>query len=300
MADQRVRSRHIAVLGSSGLVGGALVQECKQRKLRVTGTHYQHPAKGSRALDLTDPSAVGQFLDTVSPSVVICTAAETHVDRAETEEAMAAGLNVVAVGQLGQACASRDINLVFLSSDYVFDGTSGPYEEDDQPNPINVYGRQKLQAEQQLLATSRSTLVLRTTVVFGWERQGKNFVVRLLESLADGKTVDVPADQVGTPTYAPDLARATIELVLQGATGIVNVAGPTMMSRSEFAKTAAKVFGFNPGQINPILTRGLQQVADRPLQAGLVTIRLRKMVGDLMRDPLDALGNMAESEKYIG
>ena len=70
---------------------------------------------------------------------------------------------------------------------------------------------------------------------------------------------------------------------------------PTMMPRSEFAKTAAKVFGFNPGQINPILTRDLQQVADRPLRAGLVTTRLRTLVGDLMRDPLDALGNMAES-----
>jgi dTDP-4-dehydrorhamnose reductase len=174
--------------------------------------------------------------------------------------------NVTGVRHLVAAAGSLGARIVYFSSDYVFTGDAGPYSETDPVGPLSVYGRHKVLAEGSLPPGS---LIVRTTVVYGLEPQAKNFVYRLRGLLAEGREIPVPADQVGNPTYAPNLARAATTLARSGATGIYHVAGRDRVSRYEFALEVARVFSLPGDPIRPVTTAELHQPAPRPLSAGM-------------------------------
>ena len=137
-------------------------------------------------------------------------------------------------------------------------------------------------------------------MVYGWERQHKNFVYRLLDTLRDGKTLRVPADQVGTPTYAPDLAKAVRDLVASGARGVFHVVGPLRTSRYQFAQEAARVFGLDESLLQPVTTTGLDQTAPRPLNAGMSAEKAETALGRKLLDYREGLRVMAaESDVFL-
>src|SRR5262249_5131661 len=156
--------------------------------------------------------------------------------------------------------------------------------EDDLPNPLSVYGRSKLEAEQVLAeALGPALLTVRTTWVYGPERQGKNFAYQLAKTLSQGKPLVCPSDQGSNPSYRPDVARAVIGLTEAGRTGLVHVAGPEWVDRPRFARTLANGFGLDPGLIVPKTTAELGQPAARPLNGGLRTPLLDAWLPGILR-----------------
>ena len=251
------------VIGASGLVGTALLQALRDAGVNTIGTYAAHGQPGLRPLDVRDAAAVGRCIAESSADVVYLPASLTNVDYCETHPDESATVNVDGVRHV----AASGVRVVYFSSDYVFAGDAGPYREADPVRPISVYGRHKLLAEQSL---DRRALILRTTVVYGNEAQGKNFVYRLVSTLREGKSLRVPADQIGSPTYAPNLARAAVALEQRGAVGVYHLAGPERANRYEFAREAAAVFGLDARPLQPVTTAELGQAAARPLNAGMV------------------------------
>src|SRR5262249_13964381 len=153
---------------------------------------------------------------------------ESHPD-----EAMAANRDGPAVA--ARAAAKRGAGFVYFSTEYVFDGTASPYAEDDPVNPQSVYARSKLEGECRSVEEDPRTIALRTTVVYGPERQGKNTVYQILRRARSGEPIHVPNDQLTSPTYNVDLAAATVELIERDFRGVIHVAGPVVMNRHAFA-----------------------------------------------------------------
>ncbi len=266
-------STHL-VIGAAGQVGEHLAQALVQAGHPVAGADFL-PAAGIEPLDIRDLSQVQALVERVAPAVVYLPAALTNVDYCELHPAQSYGTNVLGVANVVAAANAAGARLVYFSSDYVFDGRAGPYTEAAPANPINEYGRHKLLAEHHIGLHARDYLIVRTTGVFGWERQGKNFVYRLWQTLSAGQPVRVPVDQVANPTYAPNLAAVTVDLAGAGARGVYNVVGPERLSRYEFACAAAETFGLDPRLVQPVATSELGQAAARPLNAGLVVDKVQ-------------------------
>jgi dTDP-4-dehydrorhamnose reductase len=254
------------IIGASGQVGGVLLRALGTG---ACGTFSSHALPGLRALDIRRPKEVDALVDEFHPDVIFLCAAVTDVDWCEAHAEESAATNVDGLTYVGRAAKRVGANLVLFSTDYVFDGESGPYRETDRTNPICVYGKQKLLAEQVV----PDALIIRTNGVYGWETQAKNFVCRLIDTLRAGRRMRVASDQFGSPTYAPDLAKTVLQLT--GSSGIFHVAGSEQMSRFEFAREAARVFDLDENLIEAVPTRALNQIAPRPLKAGLITGKLK-------------------------
>ncbi len=272
-------------------MGAAVADVLRARGHEVVGTHRGHPASGTEPLDLSDATAVGSLVRRVRPEAVFCPAGATHVDACEEDPAGARAANVS--GPLAAAEAAGAVPFVYFSTEYVFDGGSGPNREGDPPNPLSVYGATKLEAERALTARFPRALVVRTCGVFGPEAQGKNFVYQLRARLGRGERMRIPADQVSTPTYGLDLARACVDLVERGVAGIVHVAGPEALSRPAFAALACRALGLPESLLDPVPTAALGQRARRPLRAGLRVERLQALRITAPRPPAEGLAELA-------
>jgi dTDP-4-dehydrorhamnose reductase len=212
---------------------------------------------------------VEQLFAQLRPKVVFLPAALANVDYCETNSEASYRVNVAGCANVVRTAQQIGAKLVYFSSDYIFNGIAGPYREDDPANPICVYGFHKMMAEHYVASQMKNYLIIRTTVVYGWERQGKNFLYRLANVLGSGQQLYVPLDQVGSPTYAPNLAQVVLTLAASEATGVFNVVGPDRVDRYEFACEAARVLGMDVDGIVPVRTCDLRQTARRPLDAGM-------------------------------
>ncbi|WP_199248732.1 SDR family oxidoreductase [[Phormidium] sp. ETS-05] len=264
----------VLIIGASGLVGSHLLRSAQRRNWEVMGTYHNFPQPGLIPLRLTDAVGVRQLIREYEPDTIFLPAFRSHVDYCEQHPEETYQVNVA--GSVNVAIASGEVGakLVFYSSDYVFNGRNGPYRETDKPDPICVYGRQKLAVEEKIGRLLADFLILRITVVYGNEAQGKNFVSRLVTTLAEGQVLKVPQDQIGSPTLVDDIAEASCRLVAANANGIFHVVGPERMSRYQFALEVAKVFGLSGEKILPVTTAELAQAALRPLEAGMIGDKL--------------------------
>ncbi len=270
------------VIGASGLVGGALLRAAGAD---AVGTYHTRRRPGLRALDAADRDAVARLVEEVRADAILFPAGTPDVEWCEEHPAEARTQNLVPLR--AALAATRDLPFVAFSSDYVFDGTAGPYGESDPPAPISVYGRIKRELEAVLLAANGT--VVRPTGVFGREAEPpKNFVLRLIASLRRGETVSVPNDQVANPTYAEELARAVVRIAGAHERGIWHVAGPEQLARSDFARRIAKAFDLREDLIRAAPTAELGQKARRPLQGGLRCERYARRFGSAPCGPLDA------------
>ena len=268
-----------AVIGASGLVGQTLVRVLENNQYDVSGTYATHAVDGLVLLDIRDSSAVRKYFHKVQPEIVFLTAALTNVDYCEDHPEEAFRINTEGTKNVAREANRCGCKLVFYSTEYVFDGQNGPYDEEAQACPVSIYGKSKLEAERAIQDIVREHLILRTTVVYGWDRRSKNFAMQLYQNLQSGISMRVPEDQVGTPTLVDYLAEASVRLVQQETRGIVNVVGRDLVPRSEFAKALARLFGLNPDLIVPVPTSDLKQRAQRPLRGGLSVTRLSRLLG---------------------
>lgn len=211
------------ILGSKGQLGRGLAATAPQGSQLL-----QHDVD---TLDITDADAVGRAVKDAAPDIVLNAAAYTSVDRAEEEEALAQAVNGDAVGHIAQATRDAGARFVHVSTDFVFDGTaSRPYAPDAAPFPISAYGRTKLAGER---LASNDALIVRTAWVYAPE--GGNFVRTMLRLMGEREELGVVADQIGTPTYAPDLAAALWDLADKRVTGVHHYTDSGVASWYDFA-----------------------------------------------------------------
>ena len=284
------------VLGASGFVGGHVLATLRDLGMDATGTRFSTGDTNEFArLDVRDRAAVACLVDRIRPATIVLAAAATNVEACEAEPAASYDVNVRGTANVVAAAQTCGAGVVLLSTDYVFDGEAGPYRENDPVRPISTYGLHKVFAELHVIAHALRPLVVRTTVVFGREARGKNFIARLARELQAGRHVRVPFDQVGTPTYAPDLARAVVACVAAGVHGVVHVAGSERMARSEFALRAAQALGLDASLIEAVATDDLRQRAARPRSGGLVQSRRVVELGVALRTVEEGVADMQRS-----
>jgi CDP-6-deoxy-D-xylo-4-hexulose-3-dehydrase len=266
------------VIGASGLVGSVLLRLLEEQGAQALGTYCSRPQRGLVRLDLRDSDGIGRLLAEHRPDVVFLAGGFASVDRAEERPEEARAINesgTLAVARAAQAGGSR---LVFYSTDYVFDGCSGPYAEDDDPGPVNVYGETKLAAERIIAETLDDHLVIRTTAVYGWNANSPNFAMHVWQRLGDGEELRAPSDQITTPTLADYLSAVSLLLVQGDVRGRVNVVGADRLSRADFGRAVARALTLDPALVVPTATADLDQRAARPLEGGLRTDRLEALL----------------------
>ncbi len=278
------------IIGASGQIGGTLAALCVRRRIEVYGTSRK--GQGFLYLDLADPVSIKDAFEKSTPDLVLLCSAMTHVDNCERDPELARKVNAAGPALVAEECRRAGSKLVYFSTEYVFDGTSGPYGEGDPVNPVSVYGRTKLEGERAALGL-KGALAVRTTVVYSHNPASKNFIMQLISNHRSKAAMRVPSDQFSNPTYAADLAAAVLDLAEKDASGIYNVVGPDWLSRYDFALKACAAFGFDPAFLEPKLTAELGQAALRPLKAGLKTEKLARKLGRGLPPADDSLRKIA-------
>ena len=274
----------ILVFGGSGQLGTGLARLLDER-----GVPYAAP--GRDEVDLTG-AVFGELLETFAPHAVINASAYNDVNGAEDEAQRPAAerLNVEVPGAMARACADRGVPLVHVSTDYVFDGRKdSPYVESDRTAPLSAYGRTKHEGERAVLAAHAGALVVRTSTLYGKDRRGgSNYVAAVLANARKGPVLEVVRPPVSSPTHAPDLALAILELLDVGAQGIVHVANRGGCSRLELATEAVRLAGL-AGRVEIRERPAPAAVAERPLYSVFDTSLYSRLTGKTIARWQDAL-----------
>lgn len=269
----------LLVVGASGLLGGR-VAALARRSFDVVGTHRGTAPKldGVRFVELhKERTEDGMALvRSLKPSAVVDTAALHNVDRCEEERDLAWQVNAGATGALARVTHDVGGRYLFVSTDFVFDGTKGGYRESDVPRPVNYYGETKLGGEHAVLATSPEHLVVRPSVVFGWDDTRLNFATWVLASLKEGKSVSVATDWIGSPTFADSLAEGILRLLPVPEGGVYHLAGAEALSRHAFAVRLATAFGLDPTAAKPVPSADLKLKAPRPRDSSLSSAKAKR------------------------
>lgn len=286
----------LLITGASGLLGNKIV-ELARRDYKVVPLHNTRPIHfDSLKLDITDQKQVSDFFSRLKPDVVIHAAAETNVDRCETEKELAQKINVDVTGNIAVACSKADAKMIYTSTDYVFNGEKGFYAEEDTPNPINHYGLTKLEGENQAKKLCKNYVILRTSVLYGWHPWKQNFVTWVINSLKQKKEVSIVADHFNTPTLADNLAEITIEVMQKDLQGLYHASGSQRISRYEFAQQIAKTFNLDDDLIKP---SKMSQIsvwkAERPKDSSLNTNKIKRLLKTKWLNINEGLKKMKES-----
>lgn len=259
------------ILGASGLVGGNCMTCFKEMGWECMGTHFSFATGGTVFYNTLNPSdPLNADTEAFHPHVIVHCGALTHVDYCEEHIEESYQKTVVST-QNAVALAKRfDASLVYLGTDYVFDGREGYYSETAAVNPLSVYGKHKLEAEQYITTHLDNALICRITNVYGHEVRGKNFVVRLAENMRKGEPMELrlPMDQYATPANARDIARAIFNLVRDARYGIYHLASTDYLNRVQLAERVMRYFGHDGISLIPVTTEQLKQPAPRPLSGG--------------------------------
>jgi dTDP-4-dehydrorhamnose reductase len=274
----------ILLIGKNGQVGWEL-----QHSLRPLGHVI---ALDRTQMDLTQPDTIRNTIRLYSPDIIVNAAGYTAVDKAEQEPDLAMQVNAVAPGILAEESKRLNALLVHYSTDYVFDGThSTPYTEEDEPNPVNVYGKSKLEGERAITATGCLHLILRTSWIYS--ARGTNFVLTILKLAREKAELLVVDDQIGSPTAARELAKTTSEILgklkdSQARRGVFHLSASGYASRFEFAKkiieTARKISGTQSGwaDVRATKTQHYPLPAARPLNASTSKEKITRAFGSKM------------------
>ena len=238
----------------------------------VFGTYNAHPITGSgwKKADLTDQFAVESVIAETEPDVIINSASITDVDRCEVDVERALAVNGKMPGVIAHVCSRFGSSIVQVSTDYVFDGERGNYGESDRPNPINCYGKSKLEGELQVAANCRDYCIARTSAVYGWGRSYKHdFATLMLDKWGRSEEIRAVTDQYLSPTLNTNLAAMLLEVVERKTRGTIHLSGSTRLSRHGFAVMLAQKFNFDTSLVVPARSDTIGWVARRPHDSSL-------------------------------
>ncbi|MDP8235157.1 MAG: dTDP-4-dehydrorhamnose reductase [Candidatus Erginobacter occultus] len=259
----------ILVIGHRGLLG----RECR----KVLDSRFPVSGADLDSCDITRPEQVRATLEKFRPGWVINAAANTDVDGCQADPDRAWKVNAAGPGNLARACRDRDIKLLQVSTDFVFDGEkTEPYREDDPPRPLSVYGASKRGGEEAVASAGGGFLIVRTSWLFG--TGGKNFPQTILKAAAGNRRLEVVSDQRGSPTSARDLAAGFGELIARDASGIVHLTNRGDCSWYEYAAFVVKTAGIE-AEVVPVSSEKLARPAPRPRYSVLSLDRYREITG---------------------
>lgn len=280
----------ILIIGASGLVGGNCLRYLSSQNHQCIGTYFSYPAKDTVYYDTLNIDNPGNFdLNEFSPEVIIHCGALTHVDYCEQHPDESERLTVQSTHNVIEIARKFSSKLIFISTDYIFDGENGPYDEEAIANPISIYGQHKWDAEELIKKSNLPHLILRITNVYGDEERGKNFVARIIEQAIKGQhlTLKLPVDQYATPINAHDIAKAINLLLKDDQQGIYNIASTDYMNRVQLALRILKYFPKATYDLIPLTTLEMNPPAARPLQGGLKTNKFLTKYPDFLFSTVD-------------
>jgi len=285
----------LLITGASGLLGTKLCEIALRKNHEVYSAYSQNrPLYGTPVkLDILDLKAEQQILDRIKPQGVVHAAALTDVDKCEMEKELAWKTNVEATTNLVRLCKERDAYLVYVSTDYVFDGEKGRYKEMDDPAPINHYGLTKLKGEEAVQALNKYCIA-RGSVIYGsTPATGKtNFALWLLDKLRKKEEVKIITDQWNSPTLNVSMAEMILQILEKRVNGIFHLAGATRLSRYEFAEHLAETFNLDPKYIKPVQSEHIKWIAKRPKDSSLDVSKAKRTLAIKPLEIREALETM--------
>jgi len=300
--------KSLLLTGSNGLLGQKLVALLRGRDdLRLVAT-----ARGAnrlpfpngyeyREMDITDPDAVTRVMDEIRPRAVIHAAAMTNVDQCEFEKDLCWKMNVLATEYLAQACERHGSFLCHVSTDFIFDGTAGPYAEDATPSPLSFYGWSKYAAEEVVRRSALRWGIARTVLVYGIaaDMSRSNIILWVKSSLEAGKTIKVVTDQFRSPTLAEDLAVGCWLIADQEAGGVFNISGKDFLTPYEMALKTADFFGLDKTLITQADSSTFTQPAKRPPRTGFVLDKAIRVLGYAPHSFEEGIALLAEQSSSV-
>lgn len=297
--------KKILVTGSNGLLGQKLVYKLRNRQdveliatARGENRLIEQQGYQFRSLDITDKSKVDEVIDDVQPDFIIHSAAMTQVDDCENNKEACDRINVEAVEYIVNAAERNGCHLIHISTDFIFNGKDGPYDEEGTPDPLSYYGLSKLKGEQIVQKSNMKWAILRTVLVYGIvdNMSRSNIVLWAKGALEKGESINVVDDQFRSPTLAEDLADGCILAIDKEATGVYNISGKDQFSIIDLVRTVADHYGLDKGLINPVSSETLNQPAKRPPITGFILDKARRELG---YEPHSFVEGMELMEKQI-
>jgi len=306
----------ILITGSNGLLGQKLVYKLRIKKniqliatARGENRLVEHSGYVYESLDITNKNNVDAIFEKHLPDVVINTAAMTNVDACESEKENALLMNATAVAhqvqaleKLKEANKNYKPHFIHLSTDFIFDGTHGPLDENEKPNPLSYYAETKLEAEHIVQNSSLDWAIARTVLVFGIvdNMSRSNIVLWVKSNLEQGKTINVVDDQYRTPTLAEDLADGCILIAEKRAKGIYNISGKDFYSILELAHVVADYYGLDKDLIKPSKSDDIKQPAKRPPITGFIIDKAKKDLGYNPHSFVEGIKILEDQLKQMG
>ena len=296
-------AKKILVIGANGFLGANII------KLRLDKTYQEQKFIFLAAdiensnmerdvpfyfIDITKSKSTVNKILKISPDVIILTASMTNVDQNEINKGLAKKINIDGPKNVLKACKKIDSKLIFMSTDFIFDGISkdGNYKEDDLPNPQNYYGKTKKDAESAIINSEIDFLICRTAVLYGWNNIKLNFITWILNKLEQNEKIKIITNQTNNPTFIRNLAEIILKLIEKDARGIYHSAGDGALSRYEMALQCAEIFDYNKDLITPV--DEIAQSAIRPKNVGLDISKLKNLIGAEL-----SVYNLKDGLKYM-
>lgn len=278
----------VLVTGANGQLGYDVVKELQKQNIECYGA-------ARKDFDIVDFNGTEKFIANYMPDVVIHCAAYTSVDKAEDEQGLCYLVNASATENIAEICRKINAKMMYISTDYVFDGAKdGFYEVDDEPNPINVYGKTKLLGEQAVQRILDKYFIVRISWVFG--EHGNNFVKTMLRLGKERKEISVVADQYGSPTYTADLAALLVEMIKTDKYGVYHATNEGVCTWAEFAEEIFKIAKLDV-KVNHITTEEYPTRARRPMNSRMNKNSLVKNEFCLLNNWHKALKNLIFSKE---
>jgi len=284
-ADKNLRK--ILIIGANGFLGTNIIQ-LRDKNQSVFHDSFFIAADLQNTniekdipfyyIDITNYNDTFKKIVEISPDIILLTAAMTNVDQNEIDKNVAIKINTEGPKNVLKACEKICSKLIFMSTDFVFDGKKqGYYTEDDIPNPLSHYATTKYNAELAIINSEVEYTICRTAVLYGWNPQKLNFITWVLEKLQKNEELKIVTNQINNPTYVKNLAEIILKLIEKDAKGIYHTVGDGPLSRYEMALKCAEIFNYDVDMITPI--DDIQQKALRPENAGLDITKLKRLIG---------------------
>ncbi len=271
----------ILVTGANGLVGKKLVKQ-----LVASGKHEVYATSlkkmqldGAQTFTSNLQNAdINNLVEQLKLEVIVHCAALSSPDACEVDRFVCKKMNIEVTSRIASACRDYSVHLVFLSTDFIFDGIKGNYTEEDAINPISYYGESKMESENLLKTMGIPHAVVRTSLVYGYDEKlsRPNILTRVVQNLGKQQKYRVPTDQIRTPTLAEDLAKGIEMIVDNKKEGLYNISGGDIISVADFATQVAKVFNLDDSFLQRVTTKELSEPAPRPLNSSLIIEKARR------------------------
>ena len=290
--------KRVLITGGNGLLGRSIIS-CNENRfeLLVTGKRkFLSNGNDNRysPLDILDSNQCDKVFSKFKPDYVIHAAAMTHVDKCEEDPDTCNSVNVHGTNNILKTCEKYGSHLIFISTDFIFDGKNGSYSENSKPNPISIYGMSKWNAEKLIRTSTIDSSIVRTSLVMGYfeDLMTSNIILWAREKLSKGQEISIVNDQIRTPTWSMDLAEGCFLLIENRALGIYNISGSEKFRISELIMRVADHGNYNSNLIKEVKTKELGQIAPRPLISDLDISKARRNIGfnpHSFKDVLDSM-----------